>query len=113
MEHTMKSTTYSLTRKTLILAGLIAATLGAVTAEAGPGRYRFNQDNAPGWTLMAPAERSEFQTKMRSAKTYGDCKATQAEHHMAMEARAKEKGVTLLAPRNNACDQMKARGFIK
>lgn len=109
----MKSTTYSLTRKTLILVGLIAATLGAVTTEAGPGHYRFNQDNAPGWTLMTSAERTEFQTKMRAAKTYDECKATQAAHHTLMEARAKEKGVTLPTPRNNPCDQMKARGFIK
>lgn len=109
----MKSTTYSWTRKTLILVGLIAATLGAVTAEAGPGRYRFNQDNAPGWTLMTPAERTEFQNKMRAAKTYDECKAIQAEHHTVMEARAKEKGVTLNVPRYNACDQMKARGILK
>ena len=109
----MKSTIYSWTRKTLILAGLIAATLGAVSAEAGPGRYRFNQDNAPGWTLMTPAERSEHQNTMRAARTYDECKATQAAHHAIMEARAKEKGVTLPSPRNNACDQMKARGFIQ
>jgi hypothetical protein len=50
---------------------------------------------------------------MRGAKTYEECKAVQDEHHKAMEVRAKEKGVTLPAPRNNGCDRMKARGFYK
>lgn len=107
----MKSTLFN--RKLLLAAAVLAATLGAVSVEAGQGRYRFQQDNTPGWTLMTPAERTEFQTKMRAAKTYDECKAIQAEHHAVMEARAKEKGVTLPAPRNNACEQMKARGFIK
>jgi len=30
-----------------------------------------------------------------------------------MEARAREKGTTLMAPRQNACDRMQARGFFK
>jgi hypothetical protein len=111
MEPIMKSTLFN--RKLLLAAAVLAATLGAVSVEAGGGRYRFQQDNTPGWTLMTPAERTEFQTKMHAAKTYDECKAIQAEHHAVMEARAKEKGVTLNAPRYNACDQMKARGFLK
>jgi hypothetical protein len=111
MEPIMKSTLFS--RKLLLVTAVLAATLGAVSVEAGGGRYRFQQDNTPGWTLMTPAERTEFQTKMRAAKTYDECKAILAEHHAVMEARAKEKGVTLNAPRYNACDQMKARGFLK
>ncbi|MGQ9862792.1 MAG: hypothetical protein ACUVSD_12390 [Thiobacillaceae bacterium] len=111
MEPIMKSTRFS--RKILLVTAVLAATLGAVSVEAGGGRYRFQQDNTPGWTLMTPAERTEFQTRMRAAKTYDECKAIQAEHHAAVEARAKEKGVTLNGPRYNACDQMKARGFLK
>ncbi|MDP1733286.1 MAG: hypothetical protein Q8L44_02845 [Sulfuritalea sp.] len=80
----------------------------------GAGRaVRFNKDNTPGWTLMSAEERTAHSGKMRGAKTYDECKAVQAEHHKAMEARAKEKGVTLPAPRNNGCDRMKARGFYK
>jgi hypothetical protein len=111
MEPIMKSTLFS--RKLLLVTAVLAATLGAVSAEAGGGRYRFQQDNTPGWTLMTPTERSEHRNKMRAAKTYDECKATQAAHHTLMAARAKEKGVTLPAPRNNACEQMKVRGFIK
>ncbi len=74
---------------------------------------RLNQKNTPGWTLMTPEERTEMQTKMRAVKTYDECKQLQTEHHAAMEVRAKEKGVTLPEPRQNGCDRMKAKGWIK
>ena len=76
-------------------------------------RFNFNKDNTPGWSLMAAEERTAHSGKMRAAKTYDECKALQIEHHQAMEVRAKEKGVTLPAPRYNGCDRMKARGFFK
>jgi hypothetical protein len=87
-------------------------------AGMGPGaatapRFNFNKDNTPGWKLMTAEERTAHSGKMRGAKTYEECKAVQDEHHKAMEVRAKEKGVTLPAPRNNGCDRMKARGFYK
>lgn len=95
---------------------------GQAQENAGPGMgprgrggrgMRFNQNNMQGWTLMTPAERTAQQTRMRAVKTYDECKLVQAEHRSAMEARAKEKGVTLPVPRQNGCDNMKARGFIK
>lgn len=73
----------------------------------------FNQNNTRGWALMTPEERTAFQIKMREVKTYDACKLTQTEHRSAMEARAKEKGVALMTPRANACDNLKARGLIK
>lgn len=77
------------------------------------GRYAINQDNTTGWALMTADERKAHQQKMWSFKTYDECKAYQEEHHKAMEAKAKETGKTLPAPRNNACDRMKASGTIK
>jgi len=87
-------------------------------SQAGPGargmrNMRFDKGNTPGWALMTAEERSAFQAKMHAVKTYDECKLLQTEHHAAMEARAKEKGVTLPTPRQNGCDNMKARGFIK
>jgi hypothetical protein len=84
----------------------------------GPGsgkamRFNFNKDNTSGWKLMSAEERTAHRDQMRAAKTYDECKALQEEHHLAMEARAKEKGVTLPKPRQNGCDRMKARGFFK
>lgn len=73
----------------------------------------FNQDTTRGWTLMTPEERTAFQTQMRSVKTYDECVAVQTEHRGAMEVRAREQGVTLPTPRQNGCDNLKARGMIK
>ena len=73
----------------------------------------YNRDNTRGWTLMTPEERTTFQKQMRDVKTYDECVAVQTEHRGAMEVRAKEKGVTLPTPRQNGCDNLKARGLIK
>lgn len=100
-------------RKILLAAGMIAATLGVVNAGVGPGRYAFNQDNAPGWVLMTPAERIAHRDRMLALKTLDECRTYMAQHHEQMLARATEKGVTLRGPRFNACEQMQVRGFLK
>ena len=102
--------------KNITLAALLGVALaGPVVAQNGAGQraMRFSQTNTPGWTLMTAEERTALQTKMRAVQTYDECKLLQAEHHQAMQARAKEKGVTLNVPRQNSCDRMKARGWIK
>jgi hypothetical protein len=86
---------------------------GAGMGPGGGRGMRFNQNNTRGWALMTPEERTAFQSKMREVKTYDECKLIHTEHRSLMEARAKEKGVTLATPRRNACDTMQARGLIK
>jgi len=92
---------------------------GPGTQNAGPGMGRggrammFDQKNVRGWTLMTPEERTAFQIRMREVKTYDECKSVQGEHRTVIESRAKEKGVSLMAPRANACDTLKSRGLIK
>lgn len=73
----------------------------------------FNQNNTRGWSLMTAEERNAFQFQMREVKTYEECQLAQSQHRAVMEARAKEKGVNLMTPRMNGCDNMKARGWIK
>jgi len=85
--------------------------MGGMGMGGGPG-MRFAQNNAV-WSLMTPEERIAMRTKMHAVKTYDECTQVQAEQRTLLEARAKEKGVTLPTPRQNACDNMKARGFIK
>lgn len=99
---------------TLIVAGLLGITLAGGLAEAR-GPWAADQGNTRGWQLMTQQERIEHQTKMRSFKTYDECKAYLAEHHTLMEARAKEKGLTLPMGRAGgyACDHMQARGYLK
>jgi hypothetical protein len=84
----------------------------------GPGAYAnqgvpAGQNAVRGWELMSPVERSEQQAKIFAAKTYDECTAIQTEHRGKLELRAKEKGLTLLAPPFNPCDNLKARGFIQ
>lgn len=93
------------------MALLVLGTSGLVIAR---GPWAANQGNTWGWQLMTPAERTEHQTKMRSFQTYDECKTYQEEHHKQMEARAKDKGVTLPAMgARYGCDNMKARGYLK
>lgn len=82
-------------------------------ARSGRGRMMFNQNNTRGWTLMTPEERTAFQSSMREVKTYDECVQTQTQHRGLMEVRAKEKGVALMAPRQNVCENLQARGLIK
>ena len=76
-------------------------------------QFRFDRGNTYGWSLMSKEERAEHRQKMLAAKTFDECKAVQSEQHAQMEARAKAKGMKLHAPRQNACDRMKARGLLK
>ncbi len=122
--------------KTITLATLLAVALAIpVLAEAGPGMgggmgmqnagngmgqgmrggrgMRFNQNNMAGWSLMTPEERTSQQTKMRNAGSLAECQTLQAEHRSVMEARAKEKGMTLPTPRQNGCLRMQSMGFFK
>jgi len=63
--------------------------------------------------LMTAEERTAHQQKMHQVKTVDECRKLQAEQHTAMEARAKEKGISLPTPHHNPCDSMKARGLIQ
>lgn len=100
----------TLTIATVALALTVSLTAGTALAR---GPWAANKDNTVGWQLMSPAERTEHQNKMRNLKTYDECKSYQDEHHKQMEARAKEKGLTLpaMGPRYG-CDNMKSRGFL-
>jgi hypothetical protein len=109
--------------KITLTTSFITAVLVATTAFAqmgpgmggmgGQGRFVFDRDNVHGWQLMTAEEREAHRTKMLSLKTMDECKAYVAEHHTAMEARAKEKGTTLPTPRYNSCNRMQARGLLK
>jgi hypothetical protein len=123
-ESVMKTTTIL---KSISLVAVLGAALAApVLAQPGPGMWggmggmgmqnggpgAGRMGNMAGATLMTAEERTAMMIKMRAVKTYDECKLVQDEQHKAMEARAKDKGITLPAPRQNRCDMMKARGLI-
>jgi hypothetical protein len=107
----------------LLLCAVISAPVGAQpSATPGPDmgsgyargmQFKFNKDNTRGWALMTDKERAEHRSAMMSTTSYEGCKAVQSEQHQIMEARAKQKGVTLPIARENACDRMKAQGLFK
>lgn len=51
------------------------------------------QEQIYGSQLMTVQERAEYNTKLRAAKTEEAREKIRAEHHEAMEVRAREKGV--------------------
>jgi hypothetical protein len=61
-----------------------------------------------GWSMMDKNERGEHRQKMRSMKSYDECKAYADEHHQKMMDRAKEKGRTMpTTPHRDACAWLK------
>jgi len=95
------------------MGGGMGMGMGGMGGGHGMRGMRFDQNNTRGWSLMTPEERTANQIKMRAVVTYDECKLVQGEQRKTMEARAKEKGGTLPAPRQNGCDNMKARGLFK
>ena len=76
------------------------------------GGMMANQNAVRGVQLMTPEERTAQQVKMRAVKTYDECKVVQTTHRTVIETRAKEKGLNLMSPRGNPCDNLKARVLI-
>ena len=56
---------------------------------------RLRDQDIYGWQLMSPAERAEHRDKMRLITSREEREKYRMEHHMKMQERAKEKGVTL------------------
>lgn len=82
--------------------------MGPGMGPGGRGAARWGADNTPGWALMTPQERDEHRERMRSMKTYEECKAYQEQHHERMADRAKERGGKPPAqPRRDACSGLK------
>ncbi len=74
----------------------------------GRGAAHWGSDYTPGWALMTEQERNEHRERMRSMKTYEECKTYQEQHHEQMAARAKERGGKALPqPRRDACRGLK------
>ena len=90
------------TKHTLLIAIMAAAAMAMTAAEVS--RSAEPQPTKPaakkaqpiyGSQLMTQQERDEYRAKMRAAKTPETREAVRAEHHKAMQERAKERGVTL------------------
>lgn len=115
------------TLRRLLLTSVLALTGAAASAQGGPGpgpgmgmhgvgpaASAAGMGMGPhgmagagytyGWSMMSSQERNEHQERMRSMKTYEECKAYMERHHAEIAARAQAQGGTLPAqPRRDAC----------
>lgn len=81
---------------------------GPATGGAAGQGARAGSDYTPGWSMMNSAERKEHRERMRTMKTYEECKAYAEQHHEEMKARAKERGgAALKQARRDPCEGMK------
>jgi hypothetical protein len=103
-------------RLIVVAATAICASGLAFAQGPGPGKggmMQFGPNNAAGWSMMTPQERTAHQDTMHSFKTLEECKAYMADHSKQMAERAKERKLTYAGPRENACEVMQSRGGFK
>jgi hypothetical protein len=82
--------------KWVLLAGLLAASaLMSMGVDVHAQDQVQTKVQIYGSQLMTPAERTEYQSKMRALKTDKERDAFRLDHHDKMTVRAVEKGVTL------------------
>jgi type II secretory pathway pseudopilin PulG len=65
------------------------------TAQSRQREQVREQERVYGSQLMTQEERNAYRQRMRVAKTMEEREQVRAEHHAAMQVRAKERGVTL------------------
>jgi hypothetical protein len=79
----------------LLAAGMSGGVAHAQPAQKPMMQQSQTQDRIYGSQLMTSEERDAYRAKMRAAKTQAERNRIRADHHDAMQARAKERGVTL------------------
>lgn len=89
---------------------IVLLILMSVPGIATAGPWRAAPHNTSGWYYMTPDERIEHQRRMRSFRTYEECKAYQAGHHVELTRRALQQGVELQPRADSGCEQLRKRG---
>lgn len=103
-------------KNSLLLSALLAFAAFSVQAADEPAKApapvkKQARQQVYGYQMMTPAERTEYRSKMRAAKTPEERQQICEDHHAQMQERAKEKGMTLPeAPRCGAGGRMGGRG---
>jgi hypothetical protein len=88
-------------------SALIIALLLSLAAPAqARGPVRASDENTRGWQLMTPEERLEHQSKIRSFRSYEECRSYQLSHHQLMEERARQRGLSLPQGRRDICEHL-------
>ena len=71
------------------------------------GPWRASDGNTSGWHFMSAEERIAHQARMRSFKTWDECQEYRLEHHRLMDARARERGMSLAPSRRDICEHLR------
>lgn len=74
---------------------MLALSLCAALAMPAQADQHMKQERAYGYEMMSPQERSDYQDRMRAAKTEQEREQIRLEHHKQMQERAKAQGKTL------------------
>jgi hypothetical protein len=93
------------------LACLLAGVPLAASWAGGP--WRAGVGNTPGWQLMSPDERVEYQRRMRGFDDAAACEAHQAQHRQRMAERARRRGAGLPQDGADGCEQLRRQGRLK
>lgn len=97
-----------------VLRATIALAVSLVMAPAhAAGPWRADAGNTRGWQLMTPEERLVHQAAIRSFDSYSACRAYQAEHHRAMDERAKQQGRVLAPEQRDFCAHLKLPTVVR
>lgn len=78
-----------------VAAAMMSLTVSMFAAETTPAAPAQKSEPIYGYRMMTDPERDEYREKMRNARTAEDRQSIRDEHHQQMQARAKERGVTL------------------
>ncbi len=83
------------TRKITMAAAVLALSLGLLGGPAGTAQAQQKDEPIYGSQMMTEQERMEYRNQMMNAKSDQEREQIRMEHHTQMQARAKERGVTL------------------
>ena len=78
-----------------ITAAMMAMAVTLFAAEQPAGAPAGPSEPIYGYRMMNDQERNEYREKMRGARSADERQVVRDEHHKLMEARARERGVTL------------------
>lgn len=100
--------------KALLAMIALAASVAMAPASAlGAGPWRADAGNTRGWQFMTPEERLAHQATIRAFDSYSACRAYQADHHRAMEERAKQQGRDLAPEQRDFCAHLKRPTVVR
>jgi hypothetical protein len=87
------------TMAAVVAAAMMAMTVSLFAAERAAGTPTQPSEPIYGYRLMSDQERNDYRERMRNAPSTDARQAIRDEHRKLMEARARERGVTLPEPR--------------